>query len=240
MEKKTHRLVKAPSLNIRYLADYMAAGDQRRRSVLRDCKYRSTARMIQHIDAKLVVRNFIHSGGENLEGLLEKAEAIEKKLATDQFEEDVNKHNADYIRRFYKAYPDVKFPKCEIQQGGNYVDIDIEGVNVRFDPALRLTRLTKTNKVRCGAIMLRYQKGQPLAQAVADYQSAAMLGVLKIIHDKDAEEPEGGLCITLDAYSGAAHRAPGNAVYLFNQIKGACATIAENWPAVKPPPNALF
>lgn len=33
--------------------------------------------------------------------------------------------------------------------------------------------------------------------------------------------------------------APSNAVYLFNEMKAACATINERWPAKKPPKNAI-
>lgn len=240
MEKKTHRLVKEPSINVRYLADFMAASEQRRRGILQNSKYRSTARMIQHIDAKLVVTNFILSGGLNPDGLLERADQIENKLSTDQFEADVNKHNASYIRRFYKSLTDGTLPSYLIQQGGAPIDIPIEGVRVRFDPPIRLTRMTKTNKAKCGAMMLRYQKDKPLAENVAEHQSAIMLGLLKIIHDKDVEEPEGKMCLTLDAQVGVCHPAPGNAIYLFNEAKAACASIAERWAAIKSPKNAIF
>jgi hypothetical protein len=45
---------------------------------------------------------------------------------------------------------------------------------------------------------------------------------------------------TLDAYMGKCHEAPGNAIYLFKEMKAACASISERWPAIKPPKNAVL
>lgn len=120
------------------------------------------------------------------------------------------------------------------------MDILVEGVKVRFDPPIRLTRTTKSNKVKCGAVMLRYQKGKACPSLVAESQSAIMLGLLKIIHDNDAEEPDGKLCLVLDAHTGVSHPAPGNAVYQFKEASAICAGIAERWNAIKPPKNAVF
>ncbi len=237
--QKTHTLVKKPSLNVRYLADYMAASEQRKRTVLRGCKYRSTARMIQHIEAKAVVTNHILNGGVEPEKLLEKAHSIQGKLAVDQFEDDLNKHNAEYIKRFYQVRDNALLPSCQIQQAGKFVDYDLNGLTLRFDPALTLTRTTKTNKLKRGALMLRYLKGKPLPEENAAYQSSAMLGLLKLIHSDDGTEPEGAMCFTLDVYTGKLHPAPGNAVYLFNEMKAACQSIAERWDAIGPPPKAV-
>lgn len=238
--QKTHTLVKKPSLNVRYLADYMAASEQAKRTILRSCKYRPTARMIQHIQAKLAVMEYIRKGESYPEGLLEKAQSILNKLAADQFEEDTNKHNAEYVKRFAEVQSEIVLPKAEIQHAGKAIDFIINGVSVRFDPALSLTRTTKTNKVRCGALMLRYQKGKALPEATACFQSAAILGLLKMQHGDDGIEPEGALCVTLDGQSGTAHHAPGNAGYLFKEMQAACASIAERWDAIAPPKNAVF
>jgi hypothetical protein len=53
-------------------------------------------------------------------------------------------------------------------------------------------------------------------------------------------EAERALCITLDAYTGKCHAAPTNAVYLFNEMKAACTTLADRWAAIKPPKNAIL
>lgn len=238
--QKTHTLVKKPSLNVRYLSDYMAASEQAKRTVLRSCKYRPTARMIQHIEAKLAVANHIKSGSNNPADLVEKAQQILDKLAADQFEEDTNKHNAAYVKRFAQIQGGLVFPKGEIQPAGKPTNIPLNGVFIRFDPALTISRTTKTNKVRCGAIMLRYLKGKELSETTACFQSAAILGLLKMIHGDDGIEPEGAMCVTLDAFAGVLHPAPGNAVYLFNEMKAACLSIAERWDAIPPPKGAVF
>lgn len=238
--KKTHREIEKPSLNVRYLADYMAASEQTKRTVLRGCKYRSTARLIQHIEAKLVVAEYIRAGIHNPQELLERSNKILSKLPADQFEEDTNKHNASYINRFAEAQSMMSLPSAEIQQQPKPVDIDINGVRVRFDPALALTRTTKTNKVKCGALMLRYQKGKALPAQTAAFQCAAALGILKLNHGDDGIEPEGALCLTLDAYTGMVHSAPSNAGYLFKEMQAACLSIAERWTSVTPPTGAVF
>jgi hypothetical protein len=43
--------------------------------------------------------------------------------------------------------------------------------------------------------------------------------------NEDAE-PEGKLCVTIDAYTGGRHLAPTNAVTRFKEAEAACATIA--------------
>jgi hypothetical protein len=53
-------------------------------------------------------------------------------------------------------------------------------------------------------------------------------------------EPELKLCVTVDAYAGAYHAAPTTAVSRFNNAEAACATIAERWANVTPPPGAII
>ncbi len=238
--QKTHTLVKNPTLNVRYLADYMAASEQAKRSVLRNCKYRSTAKMIQHIEAKAIITNYLKDGNKNPTFLKEKAAKILGKLAADQFDEDTNKHNSAYVLRFSDVADSLDMPECQIAEGGKTIAIDLNGVSIRFDPALRLTRTTKTNKHKQGALMLRYQKGKALSDATADFQSAAILGLLKMLPGADVDEPERTLCLTLDAYTGLLHPAPTNAGYLFKEMQAACLSIAERWDAIPPPKGAVF
>jgi hypothetical protein len=238
--QKTHTLVKKPALNVRYLADYMAASEQAKRSILKACKYRATARMIQHIEAKAVITNYIKDGKYDPAILLEKATKIADKLTSDQFEEDTNKHNETYIRRFAELAQDFYMPECQIVAAGKATDMDLNGVSIRFDPALRLSRTTRTNKHKQGALMLRYQKGKALSEATADFQSAAILGLLKMLPGADVDEPDRALCLTLDAFTGALHVAPTKAGYLFKEMQAACLSIAERWDAIPAPKGAVF
>jgi hypothetical protein len=88
--------------------------------------------------------------------------------------------------------------------------------------------------------MLRYAKGKPLSPTVAAWQSAFLLGYLRDTGIEENAEPTHALCLTLDAYSGIAHPAPGDGIRKYGQIKSACATIAEWWPNIKAPPNAVL
>ncbi|MBD0274273.1 MAG: hypothetical protein ICV73_20370, partial [Acetobacteraceae bacterium] len=99
----------------------------------------------------------------------------------------------------------------------------------------------RTNKVRTGAGMLRYSKNRPLPRAVGEWQAAFLLGYLRALDAApDGEEPDGKLCLVLDAQSGGLHAAPGDAVRRFGQIAAACASIAERWPNIAPPAGAVL
>jgi hypothetical protein len=88
--------------------------------------------------------------------------------------------------------------------------------------------------------MLRYAKGKALKPEVAAYQSAAAFGLLCEIADEEGAEPDKPLCLTLDAYSGNIHPAPGASPSMFANMKAACQTIAERWPNIGPPAGAIL
>jgi hypothetical protein len=88
--------------------------------------------------------------------------------------------------------------------------------------------------------MFRYAKGTPLKHEIAAYQSAAIFGVLREISDKDAEEVDKPLCITVDGFTGIVYPADGKATTSNLNMKAALASIAERWPNIKPPPGAVL
>jgi hypothetical protein len=238
--KKTHTEVKQPQISIPRLADYMAASNQAGRTIVQSCKYRSTARVTQHNEAKAVVTNHILNGAKSGEGLKEKADAIRNKLADDDFERDVNDHNADYIERFAKVFAEIALPEANLLPTKPFPALILNGVKVTYRPQFLLRRLTKTNKIKIGAVMLRYAKGKALPEEAASFQASAIFGYMRTLEEVEMAEVERALCITLDAYTGVCHEAPGNAVYKFKEMKAACATISEWWPAIKPPKNAVL
>lgn len=240
-EKKTHRLVEKPTMSTRSLADYMAASDQARRSVLRGCKYRAIARIVQHDDAKLAVSKYMLNGSGDPHILLAEAEYIRNKLADDLFDKDCNEINADYVVRFSEVVENIELPKGAYWLAAKpFTAQGINGVRVTFSPSLLVARPGKKNLTKLGALMLRYQKDTPLRPEVGAYQSAAVHGLLCQYGVGEYEEIDRLLCLTLDAQTGAVHPAPTNAVSRFNNTKAACATIAEAWDNIKPPPNAVL
>lgn len=50
-EKKTHKEVKNPQMNARLLADFMAASDIARGTILRNAKYQPIGPVVQHNEA---------------------------------------------------------------------------------------------------------------------------------------------------------------------------------------------
>lgn len=240
MPERTHREVKNPQVSARYLAEFMAASQTAARTVIRKCKYQAIAPVVQHNEAKSIIAKFIRDGNTDLTSLKTESDKLRNRLADSQFDRDVYDHNADYIDRFAKISVSLNMPEAELLAPGKAGLIELNGVKVTTEIHFRLRRLTKTNKVRIGAGTLRYAKGKPLDPEEAAWQSAFLLGYLENTVPEAEAEPEHQLCITLDAYAGKCHAAPGNAVSRFKHMAAACATIAEWWPNIKPPKGAIY
>lgn len=239
--EKTHREVKNPQISARYLADYMAASETVRRTIIQKCKYQATVRVIQHAEARTVSSKFIRSGETDTKFLHDEAQRLRDRLSADDFDRDVLDHNAEYIEQFARVVGGMDLPVAERLAVGQARDVDLNGVRVRPQLQFRLRRLTRTNKVRVGGGMLRYAKGKPVPPASASWQSAFLVGYIGMTVDEtDAAQAELSLCLTLDAYAGISYPAPTDAVRRFQNMKAACASIAERWPNIAPPPKAVF
>jgi hypothetical protein len=239
-KKKTHALVSQPQMSVRELADYMAGSERKKRAVVEGCKYRTLARVIQHKEARIIIANALRKGETTLETFKEKADFVRSKMATDDFDALVNEANADYIERFGKIIGKIHLPDAQISPGKTFPTLNINGLKITFVPDLILRRTTKTNKLKRGAVMLRYAKGKPLATEIANYQSSAIFALLGEHKDEDGSEPEKSLCITLDGFTGTLHPAPGKAVSNFANMKAACKSIVERWPNIPPPEGAIL
>lgn len=241
MADKTHVVVKAPEIDARHLADYMAGSDRKKRAILIGCKYRPIAKLMQHKEARIVVAGALRHGEKDPHKLKEKADAVRAKLATDDFDALINEANADFIERFSKIAADIELPPAEVLPGKVFPAVPVNGVKVRFSPNLLFRRVTpKTNKVRVGSLMLRYAKGKALGAPTGEYQSALMFGLLNEVKEEPASEPEKALCLTLDVVGAILYPAPGKSVSMYANAKAACLTIAEQWPNLPPPPSAVI
>lgn len=239
-QTKTHTLIKEPRISVARLADYMAASEQLKRSIISSCKYRPIARVIQHDDAKVMIAKYIRESNRNVTTLKEGLEALEARFFDTPFATEVNEHNCDYVRRFIDVHKDVVLPEGEYRTPSRFPQLELNGTRVSFTPDLIVGRTTRRNKRKIGALMLRYAKSKSLAPKTAAYQSAFIFRYLKDRPFEEAAEPEKPICITLDAHAGKLYPAPTNAVYLFNEMGAACASIAERWPAIAAPPGAIF
>jgi hypothetical protein len=238
--KKTHVEIKEPTISVRYLADYMAGSERKKRTIAEGCKYRPLARILQHQEAQAVVTGSFLNGIDTAE-LKARSNAIRNKLADDDFDALTNEANADYVKQFAAVADGVNLPVANIEPGNNFPPVHINGVKVSFRPHLSLSRPNpKTNKLMRGAMMLRYAKGKALPSEIADYQSAAIFGLIGMLSDKVEAEVEKGLCLTFDAYSGNLYRAPGASLTRWTNMMAACESIAERWPNIKPPKNAVL
>jgi hypothetical protein len=240
LAQKTHRLVKEPRVSARYLADYMAASERARRTILRNCKYVSTAKVVQHDRAKSAISHYFCSEIPETGGMSHKAAQLRNMMADDDFDRDVLDYNADYIDKFVTVAEQVKLPAADRLAPGTASPIVLEGVRVSAELHFRLRRIARGNKVRTGGGMLRYAKGRALDADVAAWQSAFMLGYLKMTNPDPSAEPQGKLCLTIDAHLGKAYAAPTDSVSRFQNMEAACAGIAERWEKIAPPPNAIL
>jgi hypothetical protein len=227
-------------MSARHLADFMAGSHRAQRSIVRSCKYQPIARVVQHDEAKAVVAKVIRDGEGGAGALSAKAQELRARLADSDFDRDLFDHNADYLDRFAAVLNHLKLPDADRLLPGNLQATKLKGVRVTLDLQFRLRRLTKTNKIRVGGGMLRYAKGKPLAVAVGEWQSAFLFGYLNSAPPEDGADAEPKLCLTVDAYAGVAYAAPTDSASRFKNMSAACETIAEWWPNIPPPPNAIL
>jgi hypothetical protein len=239
-EGKTHRVVAKPQMAARFLADFMAASERSRRTIIQSCKFRRIARVIQHDQAKSIVGAYLRSGKDDVALLTAKAEALREQMADDDFGREVLDNNADYVDQFAKIAMGVALPKANLSAPGKTPALSVNGLSVTVDLCMRLARTTRTNKVRIGAATLRYAKSAPLSPEVGAWHSSFLLGYL----GQDAQalngDPENKLCLTVDAWTGICHPAPSDAVRRYKNMEAACATIAERWENVPAPTGAIF
>jgi hypothetical protein len=240
MTGKTHIEKPRPQISVSRLADYMAASEQVKRDIIRSCKYQPIARLVQHDEAKAIVASYLCSVTADIGILQQQLEKMEARFFDNQFDADVNGHNCDYVRRFIAIRNLVKLPNVSLRVRDRMKPLHWNGTRVSFYPDLLVSRVTRRNTVKTGAVMLRYAKSKALEPSVGIHQSALIFGYIKELPVADASEPEKPLCITLDAYEGAIYEAPGNSVYLCKEMAAACASIAERWPAIQAPPGSVL
>ncbi len=239
-DKATHVMRPRCELRARELADYMAASAQRKRTVLREAKYRPVARVLNHVEARTTIASWLREGDSDIATLRDRAEWFRSRMVTSDFEADQNQHNADYVDAFADICADLDIPPCEMSAPGGKQAIDMSGVSVIHNPDLVLRRVTRRNTIKSGALYLRYAKGKELNADAAQWQSAFAFGFLAGMPPESDCEPERKLCLTVCAYGGKATEAPTKSTYMFKEMAAACAAIADQWPNIQPPPNAIL
>lgn len=239
---KTHDLRSTPGMSANRLADYMAASEQARRSILRGCKYRPRARLIQHLDARESISEWLSSGDISDQSLRDRSETLRAGLSGSDFENEVAEHNADYIDKFLETRPPLPVVAQTVTPASKMPALSIDGFSLSFSPNLLLKRINRRNIPKVGVGFFRYAKGKPLDQEVACWQGAISVGYLtaKLQQGLSDTDPEGALCVAVDMWTGAVHSAPTNAGYRFKEVKAACAGIVERWNQIQPPENAIF
>lgn len=240
-ESPTHRLVKTPKINSRYLSDYMVASERARRTIIRDCKYRKIARAIQHDRAKVFITNALRSGGLTPDALREEGQRLHEMMSDTDFERDTLDINGDFLIAYGEVFSLDTFPRtAEISDAPFDFRVNIHGVDFNPDIRFGTQRITRTNRLRTGLGTIRYAKNKPLDEEVGAYQSSALFGCRKMLDVQDEAAPEEKMCLTLDCATGKFIPAPSDATRRFQNMEAACATIAERWENIEPPENAVI
>ena len=238
--KPTHRHVKTPTVNGRYLSDYMEASERARRTILRGCKYPPIAKLLQHDIAKNFISKMLRSGAPTSDKLSQEATRLRAMMADTPFDRELLDVNADVLAAYALTFDAGKLSLDGAIAPPTGIKLTIAGVKVNPDVRLGLQRVTKANKVRTGYLTIRYAKGKPLDSKVGMWQSALLLAARKLQDQGTEFEPEGALCCTLDAMAGEVIPAPGDAITRFKNMEAACATIAGGWANIEPPEGAIF
>ncbi len=224
------------------LSDYMAASEQARRSILRSCKYMPRARVIQHLDAKESIAQFLSSADFDADQLQARVEILRNGLHGSDFDNEVAEHNADYIERFMERQPPFPAKVQEVTKADKMPGLDIHGFQLSFSPDLLLKRVNIRNVPKLGVAFFRYGKNKALGEDVACWQGAISFGYLdaKVKQGLGEVDPEKEMCLAVDMWTGHVHSAPSNAVYRFNEVRAVCAGIVERWDQVQPPEGAIL
>lgn len=148
MEKKTHRAVVKPEIPVQYLADYMAASDQARRSIVQKSKYKSLARLFQHQIARKTISDHILDGNPLPGDLHDKAEDVRNLLADTEFDGLLHGYNADFVDAFASVSVQFDFSGFEIVAPGQAENPTYNGTLVRFAPSLLTYRIERAQVTR--------------------------------------------------------------------------------------------
>lgn len=143
-DNPTHRLVKSPKVNGRYLADYMSASERARRTIIRGCKFPPIAKLLQHHLAKGFIVDFLKKGSDSPAPLHEEAERLREMMADSDFDRELLDVNADVLDAYGTVFDPSKFPSAEIVAVSEPFKLDLAGVEVNPDYRLTLQRTTKT------------------------------------------------------------------------------------------------
>ncbi len=240
--KKTHTFRPQPGMSVRMLADYMSSSEQAKRSFLTKCKYQPKAPVIQHKDAQESISNRVSRVGATDTDIVARIETLRSGLQGSQFECEVAENNADYLERFLEQPFAVPSTAQEVMAATKLLPLEFEGFSLTCSPHLILKRVNRRNVPKMGLGFLRYSKGRALPAENACWQGAISFGYLKAKLEQGLAEvdPEKELCVTFDVWTGVAHAAPGNAIYRFNEVRAACAGIAQRWANIEPPAGAIF
>jgi len=239
MSKQTHREVKYPRMSDNKLSDYMNASEQVRRGILQSCKYQRKTAVIQHREAKKIIAESMTNGKLDIVTLKHKLEIFEGRITDTQFEEDVKQHNIDYVNNVLRmGFSGLS--GSDFQRTTKSRKLDFNGTEISFFPEMLVTRTNARNNRKIGALNFRYSKSAKLPDETAMYQSALMFGALKVDPFEPEASPEHALCQTLDGFNGKVYCAPTNAIYLYNEMKAACGSVAMQWPNIEPPKSAVL
>lgn len=240
--KKTHTLRPSPGMSIRMLADYMTASEQAKRTLLTRSKYAPIAPTIQHDAARESIVQHLSSGGGSSDAIEQRISTLKSGLQGSPFEIEKAENNADYLERYLATTPSLPAKVQQVTAGDKMPALDIEGFVLRCSPQFVFRRVTRTNVPKIGLGFLRYSKGKPLPLETACWQGAIAVGYLTTKLQQGLGEVDADREITavIDVWTGECHVAPGNSVYRFNEVRAACAGIAQRWAQIPPPPNAIF
>ena len=233
------KVVQSPRMSVNKLGEYLCASVRRRRTIIRDQKYRKPfGGVARYSDARAaIVRQISASPGnyDTLNGTAKKLSQPHPFLAKWQNEHRVSCFKA--ITSFMRSYPvdglDFGLADPVMVAGAHNasVAIKISGVSVSLRPDVYIRGLLGSKDV-VGLLKLHFSKDNPLSVEAGKYVATLLhlyaeesLASEKVVASRSQ-------CIVLDVRHGALHTAPDCFKVRRQEIEAACEEISQRWNSI--------
>lgn len=218
----------APRISMNKLAEWMTAGELRRRSIVRDQIRLNAYKAARYAEGRRIMVTHVTNPASTPRLLNEEALRLRDTVPTFPEGDDRRKwalESARAVESFALMESRLKTKKYLATPGARQgADVSISGLRVIVNPdVLYLERESERCK---GAIKLHCGKTYPL-----DYEGLAYAASIIYAYLKDVgESPVPAACIAVDVLSRKYEQAPRNLKTRLRNLEAACETIVGMWP----------
>lgn len=242
--KPKYREAPNPQISANQLAQYLTAGPNARKRIIRDARYQSTAIVARYRLAREAIVKCLCDPLQSPNTVAAQKGELEKRLGkpgnTSWTQDDLESSIAA-LNRYAATIGQTILPKLECKPiPGSVPPLDISGLRVKVTPDI----ITQRNQPGAGsplvgAVVTMISKGEKSSKTRKD-QSRTAATLVWLFAQKQLSkmgEPDRKLCFSYDVFDGALIPTPGNYLNRVNNIEAACEEILSGWPKATPPPD---